>query len=45
MIRPQSSSEASKDASDVNQRLGFKLLNYKELLVPGRGIEGGEKCF
>jgi hypothetical protein len=39
MIRPQSSSEASADASEVNQNIGFKLLRKKELLVPGRGLE------
>lgn len=38
MIRPQVSSEASKDASEVNQNTGFKLLEIKEILVLGRGI-------
>ena len=29
----------SQDASEVNQTLGLKLLENKELLVPGRGLE------
>jgi hypothetical protein len=35
MIRPRSSSEASADASEVNQNIGFKLLKKKDFLVPG----------
>jgi hypothetical protein len=39
MIRKQSFSEASADASEINQRTGFKLLENKEFLVSEGGVE------